>query len=320
MTIPDPILQLAQMIAGAVIESLVDRGMFADSILAKLGRDPTKVAFAHALARTIDQFQHDHADWYANLFDASFFTGEGAPILAGFLQIGGRPDSVELARRWAESLAQATPTRLHRLTWECQPAAAAFLASLGRELLAEDALRDLHQARAAHETNETLRAIAQKEGVEPSSATSRRDYLQWLVERNLYLDPRGTYQTQRQVQLKLDEVYITLRARPEEQLSHTDRRLLDEELAHLDALTGLNPEAHEDRRDELFARRLLRDRPQPSSAPLDLDQVVDQQSRLVILGDPGSGKTTLLRHLALTQAQALLSGTATPPHPSPAWG
>ena len=320
MTIPEPILQLAQMIAGAVIESLVDRGMFADSILAKLGRDPTKVAFAHALARTIDQFQHDHADWYANLFDASFFAGEGAPILAAFLQTGGRPDSVELARRWAESLAQATPTRLHQLTWECQPVADAFLAILGRELLAEDALRDLHQARTAHETNETLRAIAQKEGVELSSATSRRVYLQWLVDRNLYLDPRGTYQTQRQVQLKLDEVYITLRARPEEQLSHADRRLLDEEMAYLDGLTGLNPEAHEDRRDELFARRLLRDRPQPPSAPLDLDQVVDQQSRLVILGDPGSGKTTLLRHLALTHAQALLTSTgsvsappATPP-------
>jgi HEAT repeat protein len=315
MSIPEPILQLAQVIAGAVIESLVDRGMVADSILAKLGRDPTKVAFAQALARAIDDFRQEYAEWYANLFDESFFRHEAAPLLAEFLLINGAPDSAELARRWAVSLAQTSPQRAQALTWQCEPAAAAFLENLGDELLAEEALRDVHNARNLQSMMETLRALAAQQGIARSTARSRRVYLQWLVDRNRYLDPRGTYQTQRQVQLKLDEVYITLRARPEEQLSHTDRRLLDEEMAHLDALTGLNPEAHEDRRDELFARRLLRDRPQPSSAPLDLDQVVNQQSRLVILGDPGSGKTTLLRHLALTHAQALLSGPppATPP-------
>ncbi len=31
---------------------------------------------------------------------------------------------------------------------------------------------------------------------------SRRNYLRWLIERNYYLDPRGTFQTQRQVQVK----------------------------------------------------------------------------------------------------------------------
>ncbi len=66
MSIPKPILQLAQMIAGAVIESLVDRGMVADSVLAKLGRDPTKVAFAQALARAIDDFRQEYAEWYAS--------------------------------------------------------------------------------------------------------------------------------------------------------------------------------------------------------------------------------------------------------------
>jgi len=308
MIISATILEVAKMIAGAVIESLVDRGMFADSILAKLGRDPTKVAFAQALARTIDQFQRDHADWYANLFDASFFQREAAPILAEFLLINGAPDSAELARRWVDSLVQTSPQRAHALTWQCEPAASAFLEILGDELLAEEALREVHNARHLHSMAETLRALAVQQGITRSTARSRRVYLQWLVDRNLYLDPRGTYQTQRQVQLKLDEVYITLRARPEEQLSHVDRRLLDEEMAHLDALTGLSAEQSEDRRDELFARRLARERIQPTGAPLDLDQVVEQQARLVILGDPGSGKTTLLRHLALTHAQALLAG------------
>lgn len=43
-------------------------------------------------------------------------------------------------------------------------------------------------------------------------AATRRAYLEWVRNRNLYLDPRGTFQTQRQVQVKLDEVYIGLRA------------------------------------------------------------------------------------------------------------
>src|SRR5215468_6255358 len=35
-------------------------------------------------------------------------------------------------------------------------------------------------------------------------------YLAHLIERNTYLHPRGVMQTQRQVSLKLDEVYISL--------------------------------------------------------------------------------------------------------------
>ncbi len=48
---------------------------------------------------------------------------------------------------------------------------------------------------------------------------ARHDYLHWLIERNLYLDLRGIPQTQRQVQVKLEEVYVSLRAQREEKLS-----------------------------------------------------------------------------------------------------
>ena len=188
------------------------------------------------------------------------------------------------------------------------------MAILGDDLFDEAALRDIHDSRHLHDLVETQLAIAQTLNAERSTARSRRIYLQWLVERNLYLDVRGTFQTQRQVQLRLNEIYITLRARPEESPNSADRRLLEEEMAQLERLSGLSAESREDRQDELFARLAKSSRNQlVSNTPVDLDEVVQENPRLVILGDPGSGKTTLLSHLALTHAEALLNGTALMP-------
>ncbi|MGZ3627522.1 MAG: hypothetical protein ACXVDN_07585 [Ktedonobacteraceae bacterium] len=150
-------------------------------------------------------------------------------------------------------------------------------------------------------------------GAEQATTGTRRDYLHWLIERNLYLDPRGTFQTQRQVQVKLDEVYISLRAQREKAPGEVDRRLLDQEMAKLEEkiVRGKLPtEEIEDQQEHLMARlesRILDTKNAPGEI-IELSDAVKRHDRLVILGDPGSGKSTLLRYLALKHAQALWNG------------
>ena len=138
---------------------------------------------------------------------------------------------------------------------------------------------------------------------------TRRAYLQWLIDANLYLDPRGARRTQRQVQLKLDDIYLSLRARPEMKPERADRQLLQAEQAaterELEA-GRISATETEERRDLLWAKVERAGLIAAPATPLDLYKVVADHERLVILGDPGSGKTTLLRHLALQHAQTLM--------------
>lgn len=72
MTNAEPILELAKMVASAVIERLVADGKVTAPILQRLQSSPTQRAFAAALARAIDGFRRLYPHWYANLFDGSF--------------------------------------------------------------------------------------------------------------------------------------------------------------------------------------------------------------------------------------------------------
>lgn len=147
-------------------------------------------------------------------------------------------------------------------------------------------------------------------------AIDEHRYLHWLIERNEYLDPRGTFQTQRQVQLKLDAIYVGLRAQVDERPSDADRKMLEREFVELDerlAISGLSAEEQEDRRDNLMLRldSRLGEPLSRNKTPIALADTSAQNERLVILGDPGSGKTTLLRYLAYQHAQAIQNGVPT---------
>lgn len=151
---------------------------------------------------------------------------------------------------------------------------------------------------------------AVQEGRQQSRDQCRATYLEWIIARYRYLDPRGTFQTQRQVQLELDQVYIGLRAQADETNSRTDRKPMDAEMAELDrqlVTAEFSAEEVEDRRDMLHHRwEEQRERALPQhQSPIPLAQATAQHRQLVILGDPGSGKTTLLRYLVLQHAQAM---------------
>ncbi|MCP4535402.1 MAG: NACHT domain-containing protein, partial [Delftia sp.] len=221
----------------------------------------------------------------------------------------GHPDPRALAARWADSLDGHESERRTARIHELEPVAADFLADLARALRAEPDLYALHDSQALERLSEDLQAIRRRLDAAPATPATRRAYLRWLVERNLYLDPRGTLQTQRQVQVKLEEVYISLRAQREETPGAVDRRLLEREMAELEARlveADLPAEELEDRREGLLARykgrRLESGDGQPGEV-LELAQAVKRHERLVILGNPGGGKTTLLRYLALKHAQ-----------------
>ena len=91
-----------------------------------------------------------------------------------------------------------------------------FLESLERALKNEPEFGEVFDQRASEHMLADLAAIRGRLGAGAPTAGTKRDYLRWLIGRNLYLDPRGTLQTQRQVQLKLDTIYVTLRAQREE--------------------------------------------------------------------------------------------------------
>lgn len=154
---------------------------------------------------------------------------------------------------------------------------------------------------------EGLRRTIQLQG---SSAHTRsyRNYLRWLIERNCYLDPRGTFQTQRQVQVKIEEVYISLMAQRDDLQRTVDLLLLEEELASLNTQTITSHTAVEGERqhEQMLTRFELNLGTNHTSERLELAEAVNHSEQVVILGDPGSGKTTLLRYLALKHAQALL--------------
>ena len=278
-----------------------------------LGLDPTKKAFAHALGQSYDNFKRQHPEWTAALFDSSFLENEGSEVIAQFLMPGGNPSASDLANHWAKSLNVQGSERKTIYVRELEPLAVDFLETLRQALVNEPNLRELADSRALQQLTNDLSAIRTQLGAGQATPGTRQDYLRWLIERNLYLDARGTLQTERQVQVKLDQVYISLLAQREYTPGAVDRRILEKELTELEKRITHSPmlaEEIEGLREEIFARvegaKIGSGTAQQEV--LELAAVITKYDRLVILGDPGSGKSTLLRYLALRHAQALWDG------------
>ncbi|MGF1988052.1 MAG: tetratricopeptide repeat protein [Nostoc sp. ZfuVER08] len=135
-------------------------------------------------------------------------------------------------------------------------------------------------------------------------------YLEWLIAENSYLKISGVMQVQRQVDIFLDQIYISLQAVRRRQITETSK--LDQEMTtfrkaehrlsmSISSLYDLEEPSH-------YEPVLLSSSPSTSTKTVtqrfDLSQAVRENQYCVILGAPGAGKTTLLRYLALHFATA----------------
>ncbi|OLT62123.1 hypothetical protein BJP37_26985 [Moorena bouillonii PNG] len=123
-------------------------------------------------------------------------------------------------------------------------------------------------------------------------------YLEWLIAQNSYLKFSGVMQVQRQVDIFLDQVYISLKAeRQKLVVDSSDAR-------HLSKANLSSPSIRVDQFE-----RITQDIDSSSSTKtipekVDLAKAIQDSQYSVILGDPGAGKTTLLKYLALHFATA----------------
>jgi tetratricopeptide (TPR) repeat protein len=142
-------------------------------------------------------------------------------------------------------------------------------------------------------------------------------YLEWLIAENSYLKISGVMQVQRQVDIFLDQIYVSLQAVRRQEVTETSK--LDEEMTtfrkaehrlgmSISSLYELDEPSH-------YEPVLLSSIPATSTKTvtqrIDLSHAVQENQYCVILGAPGAGKTTLLRYLALHFATAKRDGNET---------
>ncbi|MDY6939061.1 MAG: tetratricopeptide repeat protein [Cyanobacteriota bacterium] len=137
-------------------------------------------------------------------------------------------------------------------------------------------------------------------------------YLEWLIAENSALKMGGVMQVQRQVDLFLDRVYVSLRGERQVEVASRSKGEM-ESAARRSPGKSLGKSLGKSFADELepIIPDFVPDFGSPDlgssktvTEKVDLAQAVRNQQYSVILGDPGAGKTTLLRYLALHFATA----------------
>jgi tetratricopeptide (TPR) repeat protein len=145
-------------------------------------------------------------------------------------------------------------------------------------------------------------------------------YLEWLISENSYLKMSGVMQVNRQVDISLDQIYVSLQAERRQQVTATAKQQRVSAGKVVSQHQTSSPSARGNR-DEGLGKDFV---PEPVmemerlvveveanstktvTEKVDLSEVVrGSHSCSAILGAPGSGKTTLLKYLALHFAKAL---------------
>jgi len=274
-----------------------------------------------ALERAVKRWARDHPDHdlVAAVAESTRFV-DLPSVQEAVRRVAQRPFEPVAGETLRGRFKEVLPSRFEAARVE--RGVAALLELLREEFAGVPALQQTRAVAEAIETARNTRQIAEntaalqqieallEQMVAGPSATEEtlQGYLAWVVDQHRYLDPRGVMQTVRQVQVLLEDIYVSLTAEAEPALSASDRRLYEHELEALLARGDLRPEEREDVRENLLARYAQGEEAPPRGETVDLAELVREHEKLVILGDPGAGKTTLLRYLALRHAQAMRRG------------
>ncbi|MEI2582076.1 tetratricopeptide repeat protein [Scytonema sp. PRP1] len=142
-------------------------------------------------------------------------------------------------------------------------------------------------------------------------------YLEWLIADNSYLKMSGVMQVNRQVDIFLDQIYVSLQAQRRQEITETFERSERE----FESMTGDSSRLkmmgtslddwdepgyydYEPPSQKFVSVSSAHSSARTVIQKVDLSEAVRKHSYSVILGAPGAGKTTLLRYLALHYATA----------------
>ncbi|WP_293022943.1 NACHT domain-containing protein [Moorena sp. SIO3I8] len=123
-------------------------------------------------------------------------------------------------------------------------------------------------------------------------------YLEWLIAQNSYVKFSGVMQVQRQVDIFLDQVYISLKAERQKLVVDTS------DPRHLSKANLSSPSIRVDQLERITQDIDISSSTKTIPEKVDLAKAIQDSQYSVILGDPGAGKTTLLKYLALHFATA----------------
>ena len=244
----------------------------------KLKGSPVRNGFKAALAEAYDDFERDHPRWVSEGFDAGFLQIEGAPVLAQFLLVDVNPNADQLAEAWARSLGRARVGQATDVT-AILPAIEDFLHNLDRAIRYQPDLHEIVALRLQYQQTHGLQQIVHALQADTATAKTERQYLEWLIDQHLYIDLRGTLQTEREVRLKLNDIFITLQA-ISDRSNDVDKRMLADLLRADDDDEPLNKadDAPSDKHallKELWSHRRLE--AERANTLVELSEVVKQQ-------------------------------------------
>src|SRR5919202_1624193 len=128
-------------------------------------------------------------------------------------------------------------------------------------------------------------------------------YLQWLIAENSYLKMAGVMQVNRQVDILLDRIYVSLQAEWVEERSQSFRERVTRGEGRVKPSRPHKLGEPDFPDFEFTDEPMLAESAEPSSRQrvtkiLDIAEALRKYTYSAILGEPGAGKTTLLRYLA----------------------
>jgi len=128
-------------------------------------------------------------------------------------------------------------------------------------------------------------------------------YLEWLIAENSYLKVAGVMQVNRQVDILLDRIYISLQAESVEERSQSFRERVTRGEGRVTSSRASKMGEPDFPDIEFMDEPMLTMSAEPTSSQrvtkiVDLAEALRKHTYSAILGEPGAGKTTLLRYLA----------------------